>query len=163
MRRSTVRIVFDKLDQVDDVCRDELEKLVREAAIEVQARAKQYLRAKNAIDTGNLMNSVYTAFGTGMSNRPSSLLVSGKFYSTKQGKYIYVDPLNLGDAHPPPRGRFQAVVAAAASYGMYVEYGTVRMAARPYLTPAAEDVRAIVGPLGRKMIRNALNQRLGRR
>ncbi len=35
-------------------------------------------------------------------------------------------------------GKF--VVAALASYAGYVEYGTSRMSARPYLTPAAESV-----------------------
>jgi HK97 gp10 family phage protein len=35
-------------------------------------------------------------------------------------------------------GKF--VVEALASYAGFVEYGTRRMAARPYLTPAAESV-----------------------
>lgn len=38
-------------------------------------------------------------------------------------------------------GDIQATVAAHAEYAIYVEMGTYRMAARPYLVPALEAVR----------------------
>jgi HK97 gp10 family phage protein len=38
-------------------------------------------------------------------------------------------------------GVLSAVVAVGAHYGIYLEYGTYKMAPRPYLTPAVEAVR----------------------
>jgi HK97 gp10 family phage protein len=40
-----------------------------------------------------------------------------------------------------PDGPNEAIVGVAASYGIYVEYGTRYAAAQPFLTPAAEAVR----------------------
>jgi HK97 gp10 family phage protein len=42
----------------------------------------------------------------------------------------------------PGAGLLHAEVVVTADYAAFVEYGTVRMAARPYLTPAAELVAA---------------------
>lgn len=39
-------------------------------------------------------------------------------------------------------GGLQATIGPAAEYGIYVELGTKRMRARPYLKPAFERVRA---------------------
>lgn len=38
-------------------------------------------------------------------------------------------------------GPLSGVVPSHAEYSMYVEYGTSRMGAQPFLTPAAETVR----------------------
>ena len=38
-----------------------------------------------------------------------------------------------------------AVVRTAVPYAPYVEFGTRRMAARPFLTPAAEYMRGVMG------------------
>ena len=38
-------------------------------------------------------------------------------------------------------GRTGAVVYSAMEYAVHLEYGTVRMAARPFFTPAAEEAR----------------------
>ena len=35
----------------------------------------------------------------------------------------------------------EAIVGTAVNYSVYVEYGTRRMAAKPYMTPAAEAAR----------------------
>ena len=40
-----------------------------------------------------------------------------------------------------PRGPFSWVVRVGASYGAYVEFGTSKMDARPYLGPAVASVR----------------------
>lgn len=47
-------------------------------------------------------------------------------------------------------GDLSAVVVSGAEYGIYVEFGTTRMRARPYLFPALEEVtRSIGGELKR--------------
>lgn len=38
-------------------------------------------------------------------------------------------------------GKHSWEVTVGADYGMYVEYGTVRMAAKPYFNPAIDKVR----------------------
>lgn len=43
--------------------------------------------------------------------------------------------------HTEMSGPTTARVGTSVFYGPYVEYGTVRMAPRPYLTPAAEAAR----------------------
>ena len=43
--------------------------------------------------------------------------------------------------HTEMTGPTTAHVFPDVAYGVYVEYGTHRMAARPYLTPAAEAAR----------------------
>lgn len=40
-----------------------------------------------------------------------------------------------------PAGFLEAHVVAQAEYAIYVEFGTSRMGAQPYMTPAAEAVR----------------------
>src|SRR5579872_7253601 len=46
----------------------------------------------------------------------------------------------LGELPTPGEGK--ALVGVAASHGIYVEYGMHKMAAQPFLTPAAEALRA---------------------
>lgn len=41
----------------------------------------------------------------------------------------------------PPGSDLEGIVAVGAAYGTYVEHGTSRMAAQPFLTPAAEAMR----------------------
>lgn len=40
-----------------------------------------------------------------------------------------------------PTGELSAEVAVGVDYGLYVEMGTIHMAAQPFLTPAVERVR----------------------
>lgn len=42
-------------------------------------------------------------------------------------------------------GDLTAVVFVAAEYGIYVEFGTRRMRAQPFLLPAAEEAIAAIG------------------
>lgn len=40
-----------------------------------------------------------------------------------------------------PKGAFEWNVTVGAEYGAYLEFGTVKMSARPYFTPAVELMR----------------------
>lgn len=56
---------------------------------------------------------------------------------------VPVDTGNLkGSITTEKEGDFTAIVSANTDYAGYVEYGTYKMAAQPYMMPAAE----IVGP-----------------
>lgn len=46
-----------------------------------------------------------------------------------------------GSIHVETQDSGHAQVVVEASYGQFVEYGTVKMAAQPYLTPAVELVK----------------------
>lgn len=50
-------------------------------------------------------------------------------------------------------GDLSAVVFVAAEYGIYVELGTTRMRARPYLLPALEEVARSIGGEVKQIIR----------
>lgn len=47
-------------------------------------------------------------------------------------------------------------VAVGAEYGAHLEYGTARMAARPYMTPAVDDVAGKLADIGVAVVKKAL-------
>lgn len=153
-KRKYVRIVFNNIPEIVEEVQEVLQRGIREMAIEVQARAMQNVRSVDAIDTGNLVNSIYVRW-EGKDTRPSALVVGGRFYSEKQGTFIEVDNQNLAE-EPKPVGKFKAYVGVAANYGMYVEYGTYKMAARPFLTPAGSSVAKDVRPQILKEIKEVI-------
>lgn len=54
---------------------------------------------------------------------------------------VPVDTGNLKNSIRTEMAELSAVVGTHVEYAPYVEFGTVRMGARPYLVPAAEAVR----------------------
>jgi HK97 gp10 family phage protein len=120
-----IRILLDtkELDRISAKLGKSRNAIVRRAAFEVESEAKQ-----NApYDTTALRNSIYTV--TKGSNGYSKASNSAK--SKRTGIET--------EAHPtPPEG--SAYVGPCVGYAEFVEFGTSRMAAQPYLTPAAEHV-----------------------
>ncbi len=49
-------------------------------------------------------------------------------------------------------------VRVAANYGIYVEFGTKRMAARPYFTPAVDMMRPIFAEVVRQSVERAIRE-----
>jgi HK97 gp10 family phage protein len=95
-----------------------LQKACDKTAEDIQADATQ----RAPVDTGFLRDSIYAGtsegsdYGAGGMARP-----------------------HLPEVHRPPG--ISAVVAVSATYAAYLEYGTHRMAAQPYFTPAVERAR----------------------
>lgn len=118
----TFTVKFDNSAEAYAKLHKAVVRAVAETAAEVEGAAK----AAAPVDTGFLKSSIYADselgndYGQGASNPPpgASLL-------------------------PPERHEkdTQAIVGAAASYGIYVEYGTAKASAQPYLTPAVEGAR----------------------
>lgn len=81
----------------------------------IEERAK----ANVPVRTGNLRRSIHTV-----------AFANGHRIGSSEGEL----PAELGAL----RG-IGVVVGTNTGYGLYVELGTVRMRARPYLTPAAQD------------------------
>jgi HK97 gp10 family phage protein len=95
---------------------EQLDTAVRATAFQVQAIAQSL----SPIMTGANRNSIYT----------------------KTSKGNLGSPGELGDILPSV-GLCEAVVGPSMEYSAFLEFGTSKMAARPYLTPAAEQAQGI--------------------
>jgi len=92
--------------------------VVRALAFEIQGRA-----AQNApVDTGALRNSIYV-----------------RTYDADPFPGISTDAKRV--RLPRPGNDKHAVIGPSVEYGLYVEMGTQRMGAQPYLAPAVASVR----------------------
>jgi HK97 gp10 family phage protein len=95
---------------------------VKKAAFDIQGGAQ----VRAAVDTGFMKNSIYvstfdeTTYGQGAGSPPKGAEL--------------LPEVKPDDGHT-------AIIGVGASYGLYVEMGTVRMPAQPYLMPAVESVR----------------------
>jgi HK97 gp10 family phage protein len=102
--------------------------IVRKAAFEIEAQAK----INAPYDTTAMRNSIYTVTGKDDGYSKASGAAMGKGW-TQGGRIVDTSP------HPkPPEG--SAFVGPCVEYAEFVEYGTSKMAAQPFLTPAAEKV-----------------------
>ena len=95
---------------------------IKKAALDCEGRAK----ANAPVATGFLKSSIYTEL------RDSSDY--GNADAPPSGAELLQEIARPPDDHT-------AYVAVGASYGVYVEMGTVHMAAQPYLGPALDAVK----------------------
>lgn len=89
---------------------------VRQVAFAVEGHAKMGA----PVDTGALKNSIYTRMGNEQAPR--------------QAADVAIVPL------PEPENKQTAHVGPSVEYGIYVELGTARAHAQPYLAPAVAAV-----------------------
>lgn len=73
------------------------------------------------VDTGALRSSIYTK------------IKQGGHQPDQRDGVVYVDL-------PEPESELEAIVGPTVEYGIWLELGTDRMAAQPYLTPAVEQI-----------------------
>lgn len=105
----------------------EVERALLAGALVIEGEAKLNVQRMNAIDTGFMLNSIYSA----------AKVESG--YSDAKN-----DAESRGDAVMRPEVKpedMTAIVAVGAEYAPHVEYGTYRMAARPFLRQAVQNRR----------------------
>lgn len=112
--------------------RKELDIAVRETAFYAEKQAK----IACPVDTGALRASIYTVTKSSNS-RPSAMAEATSKYLVKHADKT--PPLS-SDV-PPVTEELRAVVAVGMAYGVYVEYGTARSSAQPFLGPASERTR----------------------
>jgi HK97 gp10 family phage protein len=105
---------------------DQLEKIVAKTTLHIERQAKILA----PVDTGFLRNSIYSDIH-GTSGRGAAI-AAAKRQNASAGVTQALD------AEPT---RFEGYVIAAAEYAAYVNYGTAKMAARPFLTIAAWQER----------------------
>ena len=117
------------LDKIIEKFPDEASEIVRKAAFNVEGYAKM----KAAVDTGAMMNSIYT--------------VTEKLdgYTVAASKAKKANPKVETSPHPEPKDRFTAHVGPCVEYGIYVELGHYLrngdfVSAKPFLLPALLSV-----------------------
>lgn len=112
---------YNHLPQMARMLHETASKAVRKAAFDIEGGGK----VNAAVDTGFMKASIYTvthdesSYGQGTAGNAGALLPEVEH----------------------PASDLEAFVAVGASYGIYVELGTHKMPAQPYLTPAADAVR----------------------
>jgi HK97 gp10 family phage protein len=119
-----IKINSVELDRIVNALEGNKEKAGRMIGFELESETKR----RAARDTSAMANSVYTA----------TKKYSG--YSSASGAARSSNPKVETSPHPQPSGNVLARVGPCVNYAEYVEFGTSRMAAQPFLTPAAEVV-----------------------
>jgi len=126
-----MRLTIEELTLTDDRLRNlprrfraAGQRLVRRTALDVERRAKVHA----PVDTGFLRNSIYTV--TAESSGYAEAWRIAKEIAPRVFLEEMVRPSELS-----------ALVMVGAEYGAFVEFGTARMAAQPYLRPAVEEAR----------------------
>lgn len=122
MTATKLRIDTKQLDKIVKNLDTSTEKVIRAVALEIESGAKQAA----PVDTGALRSSIYT--------------VTKKEDGYEKARSV-VDGINARvatAAHPKPSGKVIAHVGPCVEYAAYVELGTSKMSARPYLMPAVE-------------------------
>ena len=107
---------FNHLPHAAAALHKALAEAVAKAAEDVRTLAQGYA----AVDTGYMRDHIYT--------------------STHEGSTYEAGNLSLPEVEKPPDD-LTAFVVSAAHYSIYVEEGTSRHAAQPFMTPAAETER----------------------
>ena len=124
-----IKLTQDRFDALRGQLREKAGQVVRKVALDIQADAQTMA----PVDTGALKNSIYTVTS------------EGSDYGTALSQAMGANPdAAILPAISPEEASVDdltAIVAVGAEYGLYVEMGTSRMAAQPYLGPAAEGQR----------------------
>ena len=116
----------DNTDEVLKGLSDAVERALTRIGLSAEGYAKKALTAQKAVDTGLLRNSITFAISGGEAN------ISNYKADRGDGAGSY-----SGSA---PDGKDKAVyIGTNVEYAAYVELGTTRTKAKPYLKPAATE------------------------
>jgi len=119
-----IHIDTRELDRIANQLGMKRKAIGKRIAFEVEKEAKVLA----PVDTSALRNSIYT------------VTQDEDNYATASGKAAGANAAVQTAPHPTPTGNVIANVGPCVEYAEYVEMGTSRMAAQPYLTPAVESV-----------------------
>lgn len=124
----------------DDKINKAIEKALVMAGGIIESAAKEQLTANGSVDTGLLRNSITYALGgeypetAEYANNAGATDKAGRKITEKVGTYEQPAPQDTGSQRT-------VYVGTNVEYAPYVELGTSRMNAKPYLRPAAENNR----------------------
>lgn len=134
MPNTRVEVDTTVLDRILRQLDGNVDKGVRSLAFSVEARAKAQIRLMRAIDTGALLNSVYTRTKKGAYSEGAA--------ASEQAVHARVRALRPGvelEQLPIPR-QHEAFVGPSVRYAISVHYGDTRRSGRPYLQQAVNDI-----------------------
>lgn len=120
-------VVYNLLPEIAAKIDDVAGKVVRKSAFDIVGHAMPAA----PIITGFLKNSIYVT--PGGSSGENQYPYSG--VQQPEGNQVLLPEVDK------PAENTTAIIAVAANYGYYIEYGTSHMAAQPYFTPAVEKVK----------------------
>lgn len=155
MADSQVIVKVDNFNLAEAKVRGGLADGIAALAFALQEEAQNNVQEVGAIDTGAMRSSIYT--DTYKSNGRESAISQAKAKGANPGA-------KTGAPHEVPiasegtqiSGEHQAKVGVAVEYGLYVEMGTVRMDARPYMAPAVETIKGKADRTVGQFIRQAV-------
>ena len=142
----TGRFVYNNFDRITESIRTQVSKAVRKAAFDVQGQAQ----ANVPVDTGAAKASIYVATsdtdGYAKAVDDATSFAQARNVNAKAPKFFddVMDTETLTD--------MQALVVVAVNYGYWLEYGTSKRPARPFLIPAM----LAIGPIFDQAIAQAV-------
>ena len=138
MSMSTFKLDTRELDKIVREMDNNKEEVGRNIGFELQAEAQK--RAPRL--TSAMSNSIYV------------VTKKSDGYSAASGAARQANPKVETQPHPKPTGNILANVGPCVNYAEYVEFGTSKMAAQPFLTPAAEVISQKIndGTYWRKLV-----------
>lgn len=120
----TIKLDTAALDKIAANLGKSRDKVLKAFAFEIEGAAKQMA----PVDTGAMRASIYTVTKDSDGYDSARADSQGLNASVATGQ------------HPKPSGNVVANVGPCVAYAGYVELGTSRMSARPYLVPAVEQM-----------------------
>ena len=130
-------VKVDRSKLVSMLIKERTAKAVRKACFDTEAEAKN-----------QITQQVYT--GTRNPKQPPTGATRASIYSDVGDHHGYSDAVNEADSlrpgvtlNPPVKHEkdFDGIVTVGTEYAPYVEYGTSKMAARPFMQPAVDKVK----------------------
>lgn len=124
---SIVKLDVRKLNRIIRNLPGNTSEAIASVAFSIERKAKM----KAPVDTGALRASIYTRVGT----RKDGFQQAAAAAKSREPN---------AELHelPQPENNQTAHVGPSTNYGIWVEYGTHRMAAQPFLTPAVREVES---------------------
>lgn len=163
----SIELTDDRMGELIERMKERAGQAVRTTARNIQIDAQ----SNAPVDTGALKNSIYVVTSEGSdyaeAKEAARQAVRGEKTSDEAGisaaeaferqaaeisRGIDALQLKILPEVEAPQDDLTAIVAVGAEYGIYVEMGTSRQAAQPYLGPAAEGQRQAFEQAMRKVL-----------
>lgn len=129
--KSSVSLDTSKLDSILRKLDGNVADAIAKAGFAVEGRTKVNIQQMDAIDTGALLNSVYTSLANGSEGQAAI----AEARSRRPG--VAINEL------PVPRENHTAYVGPSVSYASEVHFGSGTMAGRPFLLQAVRDTEVL--------------------